>query len=169
MRNKILAVAIAAAGLTVSASSIAATDGTVGATSTGTAVINLTIPSLIQITDLADVALGTYNGDGIDRAGSSPACVRRNSAGNYSVTATSVNGSFELTSVPVTTIPYDLTWGGTALAYGVALGGQVADSATLGVCIPVAGKLSVNVPAAGMDAAQPGAYADTVTVMVAPL
>lgn len=169
MRNKILAVAMAAAGVAVSATSMAATNGNVGTTSAGTAVINLTIPSLIRITDLADVNLGTYNGDSIDRTGSSPACVRRNSAGNYSVTATSANGSFVLTSVPATTIPYTLTWGGTGLTYGAALGGQVADSATLGSCTPVAGKLGVNVPAAGMDAAQPGAYTDTVTVTVAPL
>jgi len=169
MRNKILAVAMATAGLTVSTFSMAATNGSVGPTSAGTAIINLTIPSLIRITDLADVNLGIYNGDGLDRSGASPACVRRNSAGNYSVTATSANGSFVLTSVPATTIPYALTWGGTALAYGAALGGQVADSATLGACVPVAGKLSVNVPAAGMDAAEPGAYADTVTVTVAPL
>lgn len=170
MRNKILAVAVAAAGVAFSGVSMAATDGTVGATSSGTSVITLTIPSLIKVSGFTDIALGTYNGDGVARSGASAACVSRNSAGNYTVTATSTNTSFNLKSGALaTTIPYSVTWGGAALTYNTALGGQVADSSTLAACTPVAGKLGVSVPAAGMDAALPGSYTDTVTITVAPI
>lgn len=170
MRNKILAVAMAAAGLAGSGVSMAATDGTVGATSNGSSVINLIIPSLIRVTGFADITLGTYNGDSLARSGSSPACVSRNSAGNYSVAASSANGSFALKSgVLATTIPYTVTWSGTGLTYSAVTGSFAADSNTLAACTPVAGRLAVGVPAAGMDAALPGTYTDTVTILVSPL
>lgn len=171
MRNKILAVAMAAAGLAVSGVSMAASDGTVGATSNGSSVINLIIPSLIRVTGFADITLGTYNGDSLPRSGASPACVSRNSAGNYSVAATSANGGFALKSgVLATTIPYTVAWSGTSLTQGgPAVGSFAADNNTLAACTPVAGRLAVDVPAAGMDTALPGTYTDTVTILVAPL
>lgn len=165
MLNKqsgILALSIALAA--ASGSVTAATQGTVGATSAGDLNIQVVVPSLIRITDLADIDLGSYNGDGVDLTGSSPACVRRNSAGNYGIVATSSNGSFALGG----SVAYDVSWGGTGLAYNTSLGGQVADSGTLGACTPAAGKLSVTVAGSALDAAAPGTYTDTLILTVTP-
>lgn len=169
MKMKTLAKAALIASVGLSTGAMAATQGTVGATSQGDLLLQVTIPALIRITDLADINLGTYNGDGVDRTGTSPACVRRNSAGNYGIVATSANTSFVLDGpASVTTIPYTVSWGGTALAYNANLAAQVADSGTLGACVPVAGKLSVTTPFAGLDAAEPDAYVDTIILTVTP-
>ena len=42
----------------------AATDGTLGTTSTGTSDITVTIPELILISGMADITFGTYAGTG---------------------------------------------------------------------------------------------------------
>lgn len=161
--------ALAAVLASASATSFAATQGTVGATSQGTALVQVIVPALIRITDLADIDLGTYNGDGIDRTGTSPACVRRNSPGNYGIVATSNNGSFALDGpATVGTVAYTVSWGGSALTYNTSLGAQVADSGTLGACTPVAGKLSVTVAGAALDAAEPDTYQDTLILTVTP-
>lgn len=166
-QSGILALSVALAAASGAAS--AATQGTVGATSAGDLNIQVVVPSLIRITDLADIDLGTYTGDGLDMTGSSPACVRRNSAGNYGIVATSTNGSFALAGgVVAGTLPYSVSWGGSALTYNTSLGAQVADSGTLGACTPVAGKLSVTVTGASLDAAEPDTYTDTLILTVTP-
>jgi len=164
------AVAAMVAGMGLSAGSMAATQGTVGATSQGDLLIQVTVPALIRITGLADIDLGTYNGDGLDRTGTSPACVRRNSAGTYGIVATSANGSFVMNpaGAAATTVPYTVSWGGTALTYNTNLPAQAADSATLGACAPVAGKVSVTATGANLDAAEPDVYSDTLILTVTP-
>ncbi len=170
MKLNKFAVAAMVAGMGLSAGAMAATQGTVGATSQGDLLIEVTVPALIRITDLADINLGTYNGDGVDRTGTSPACVRRNNAGTYGIVATSANGSF--TMVPdgaaATTVAYTVSWGGAPLTYNTNLPAQVADSATLGACAPVAGKLSVTAAATALDAAEPDRYTDTLILTVTP-
>lgn len=158
------------AGMGLSASAMAATDGTVGATSSGTALVDVTVPALIRITGLADINLGSYTGDGLDMTGTSPACVRRNSAGTYGLVATSANGSFVMNpaGAAATTVAYTVSWGGSALTYNTNLPTQAADSATLGACAPVAGKLSVTATGAALDAAEPDTYSDTLTLTVTP-
>lgn len=177
MRNKFLAVAMAAVGLAVSGVSMAATNGTVGATSTGTVVINATIPKLIRITGLADITMvlpAPVDDDlGYTAAatGSSPACVRQNGGtATYGIVATSANTAFELTNGTLAPVPYSLTWGGTALAYNAALTAQAPDSTTLGSCADVAGKLEVSIAAADLNDAEGSAvdYTDTVTLVVTP-
>lgn len=173
MRNKILAVAMAVAGVAVSGVSMAATNGSVGATSTGTVVINATIPKLIRITDLADITITPTNtATGFNPAtGSSPACVRQNgAAATYGIVATSANGSFQLVNGVLAPVTYSLTWGGTALAYSTALAAQTPESNTLGSCTATAGKLGVAITAAALDGAvgSATAYTDTVTLVVTP-
>ena len=50
--------------LALSSQAFAATDGSVGATSTGTSTITVTIPKLIRVRSMADYAFGTYTGAG---------------------------------------------------------------------------------------------------------
>lgn len=176
MRNKILVLAMAAAGVAFSGASVAATDGNVGATSTGTVVINATIPKLIRITGLADItmtvpaAVDPDLGYTTPATGSSTACVRQNGTGaRYGIVATSANSAFDLKSGTLT-VPYTLKWGGAALGYNSNLAAQVPDSTTLGACAPVADKLQVEISAAALNTAQGSAtaYTDTVTLVVTP-
>lgn len=174
MRNKILAVAMAVAGVALSGVSMAATNGTVGATSTGTVVINATIPKLIRITGLADVTMvlpAPVDDDlGYTAAatGASTACVRQNGTGaKYGILATSANSGFNLKSGTLT-VPYTVKWGGSALAYSSNLAGQTPDSTSLGSCVAVANKLQVEISASALNDALAGTYTDTVTLVVTP-
>jgi hypothetical protein len=159
--------AVTVSGLSYPVPALAA-DGRIGATSTGSTTITLIIPSRIQVMGFNDIMLGPYNG--VALTGSSPACVSRNGPGSYGVTMTSANGRFVLTSdTQAATIPYTVAWGATALSYNKAAGAFAPDNTTLAACTPVTNKLTVTVPRAHMDVAQPGAYADTLRVMVTPL
>ena len=177
MRNKILAVAMAVAGVAFSGASVAATQGTVGATSSGSVVINATIPKLIRITGLANITMvlpAPVDDDlGYTAAatGSSPACVRQNGGtATYGILATSANTAFELANGALAPVPYTLTWGGAALAYNTALTAQTPDSTTLGACGAVADKLEVSISAADLNDAEGSStpYTDTVTLVVTP-
>lgn len=160
--------ALTLCGLGYSASPVTTTDGRIGATSTGSTTITVIIPSRIRVMGFEDITLGPYNG--VALTGSSPACVSRNGPGSYSVTMTSANGSFVLRSVTqATTIPYTVAWGASSIPYNRATGAFATDNTSLASCTPVANRLRVMVPSADMDVAQPGAYADTLSVMVAPL
>jgi hypothetical protein len=161
---------VVAAGLMASGSAFAASQGTVGLTSQGESVITIVIPDLIRIDGLADIDLGSYDGDGLDRTGSSPACVRTNGASTYGIVVTSANGAFQLdpTGGASTNIPYSLTWGGAAVTYNTNLASQSADSTTLLNCAPVADQLEVTVTGANLDAAEADSYEDTVILTVTP-
>jgi spore coat protein U-like protein len=162
---------VAAAGLMASGSVMAASQGSVGATSSGTSVVSILIPDLIRITDLADISFADYDGDGVDRTLGSPACVRTNGATTYGIVATTANGGYELDPSLVattTTIPYTVTWGGTNLPYNSNLAAQAVDSTSLGACTAVADKLEVTITGANLDAAEADSYEDTITLTVTP-
>ena len=83
---------IVAGAMVAGGSAIAATQGTLGLTSTGTIDISVGVGDQIQITALADIT-GPYV-PGTDFNGSSPACVYSNGGtGAFDVTMTSANGS----------------------------------------------------------------------------
>lgn len=172
MKKTLIAAAIAAAGLAASNSTLAATQGTVGATSEGDLDIFLVIPDLIRINQLADIDFGTYTGDGVDLSDTSDACVRTNGAATYEVTATSNAGSFDLQPADAgttTTIAYAVEWGGNALTYNASLAAQAADDTSLGGdCTGAADKISVSITGADMDAAQADSYSDTLVLTVSP-
>ena len=170
IKKSLLAATIAAAGLAASGNAVAATQGSVGATSEGNLDIFLVIPDLIRITQLADIDFGTYTGDGADLTQSSDACVRTNGAATYQVTATSTAGSFELQAgTAATTVPYSVEWGGNALTYNTGLGTQAADDTSLGGdCTGATGKVSVTILGTDMDAAEADSYSDTLTLTVSP-
>lgn len=143
-------------------------DGLIGATSTGATTITVIIPSRIQVGGFTDIRLGIYSGGAL--TGSSPACVSRNGPGSYSVAMTSANGRFVLASATqAASIPYTVAWGASNVAYSRAAGPFPTDNTSLAGCTPVGNRLTVTVPAAAMEVAQPGAYADTLSVMVTPL
>ena len=184
MRNKILAVAMAAAGLAVSGVSMAVavnpaavSVGAPGVTSIGSVDVTVEVQDMIRISGLNDAALqfGAYSGNGVNLTGTSPACVYRNGAATtYSIVASGGNNAAGVFNMKRTAgaqlIPYAVTWGGTALSSAAAaVGGLSPDSRTSTTCggAPIAGKLQVDILASQLDQAEPGSYADTLTLTVA--
>ena len=63
----------------------AATQGTLGATSTGTSLVSLTIAAQYQITGLTDLALGAWSGSGNMTANNDVCVYTNDSTGNYQI------------------------------------------------------------------------------------
>lgn len=157
---------------------LAATDGTPGATSTGTALVTMQTQALARITDLDDIDLGTWNGTtGLSAADN--ICVWSTTRG-YQITASGSGtaGAFTLTD-GTDTIAYSVAWddaagaaSGTALATGTALTAQ-ASGATSATCqggtTPTATVL-VSVSQTDLEAAtfNSAVYSGTLTLVVAP-
>lgn len=122
LKNKLSALA-ASVALVSAGPALAATDGNLGtgtgATSTGTSLVTLTIPDLVKISNVNDLTLA-YNTGTAQYEASDGVCVYRNGTGNYSITASSGNGtgSFVLNDGGGNTVPYTVSWKGTTLTEG---------------------------------------------------
>lgn len=157
----------------IAANSFAATDGTVGATSEGTLEISLNIADEVRISNLVDIDLGQFSG--ADLTGSSPACVYRSGTGNYEITGSGsgAGGAFTLAD-GATTVAYSVDYtddaGAETLTAGFALANQTGgdpaetDCATNGDT----GLVEVTVLETDMAGLTAGAYAGTLTLIVAP-
>lgn len=162
----LVAVTVSSLGRSEPAASL--TDGLFGATSTGSTTITVNIPHRIRVMGFRDITLGTYNGGQL--TGSSPACVIRNGEGSYTVTMTSANGSFAMTSTTqAATIPYTVAWADRNISYNKSSIAFAPDNTASASCTPVPDRLRVTVSPEHMDVALPGAYVDTLRVMVTPL
>ena len=75
-----------------------ASDGTLGATSSGTSDITLEIADRVQITSVEDITLGAWGGSG-DMVGTTEFCVYRSGGDDYAVTLTADTGAFQVGSV----------------------------------------------------------------------
>ena len=107
---------------------MSASDGALGATSTGTVSISASVPARARITGLSDVAF-TNQDPGTPAANAQDVCVWSNTATKaYTITATgSGAGSAFTLSDGSTTVPYTVEWAatsgqtsGAALASGTA-------------------------------------------------
>jgi hypothetical protein len=106
-----------AGALVLSATSaLAATDGTVGATSTGTINVSIEILEEVQITGFVangDIDFGIWDSTSVtDEDSVVNVCVYRNHGPNYGVTVTTDTGAFELAgaAVPANVIPFGIVW-----------------------------------------------------------
>jgi hypothetical protein len=161
-----------ALGMT-SATVMAATQGTLGPTSTGTINLTLDIDPLVMVSNLGDINLGTFSGAG-NLTGNDAFCVYRNGAGNYNIT---MNGNG-------TASAYTLASGGNTLAYTVDFnnGGLNAMTATTPLaaqtgadtvdtdCLTNGDNVSVGITVsnAALAAAPAGTYIGVLTMVVAP-
>ena len=155
----------------------AATDGTLGTTSTGTSVITVTIPELILITGLADISFGTYGGTG-DLNGNDDICIYTNkAAGTYGVTATGDGAASAFTITDGSnTIAYNVyfndvsgTTGETQLITNTANTSQTGANTSSQNCGGGANaNFHVEMLEANLQAAPAGAYSGTLTLVVAP-
>jgi len=155
---------------------MAATQGTLGTSSTGTVNITVGVGDQIQITALADIT-GPYI-PGSDFTGSSPACVYRNGgSGDFDLTATSSNGSgtdFRLNDAG-TFVIYDVTFN-DSVSGAIDMDNAVldntnftnADTASPTCSGAPQSTIAINVPDANLGAVVAGTYTDTLTILVAP-
>lgn len=168
---KLFRIAALATLTAMSGSAMAATDGLLGATSTGTAIINIAKGNAVQITNLDDINLGAQGNLTATATQSDDVCVF-SSTGGYNITLTSANGTFELTDASTTTnIPYTVDWiaGTTTTAvYNTPITGLTGDSTAVDCNAGTNATFSVSVAAPDFNAADPGSYTDTLTMLVQP-
>ncbi len=174
--NKLAKGLVIAGAMIVGGSAIAATQGNLGLTSTGTVDITVGVGDQIQITALADMG-GAYV-PGTDFTDTSPACVYRNGGtGDFNVTMTSANGSgtdFQLNDAG-TFVVYDVTFN-DSVSGAVDMDNNVlnnTDFTNANTVSPTCGgspqsTIAINVPDANLGAVAAGTYADTLTIVVAP-
>lgn len=157
----------------------AATQGTQGATSTGTVAISASVPSRVRISGLADVAF-TNQDPTVAAVDAQDVCVWSNTATRgYSITATG-SGAASAFSISngSTTVPYTVQWSatagntsGSALTAGTAATGLIS-VASNGLCSsgPAnSASLIVGIGTTDLGAMQAGTnYTGTLTLVVAP-
>lgn len=183
-KTYILAVSSLAA-LTLPITAQAATQGTLGSTSTGTANISITKSVQAQISDLSDMTVSNWSiGDGAVTLFTN-ACIY-SSTGSYKVTATGSGslGAFTIAS-GMNTIPYSVVWNaggagnlastGSSLNTGVqsaTFGNADTGSATCngGGAANNTARVVVGITSAAMNAAVSSntPYTGTLTMLVTP-
>lgn len=184
LANKYLrhaAAATAAIGCLVSAASVqAATQGAIGATSTGSVNINATINGLVQISDLNDLTFTGLNAGGSAQV-TDNVCVWSNTLSrSYTIRATGngTTSAFTLASGTNAPIPYSVAWANTPNATsGTALTTNVTSAAFTSTALlpscaaganPTA-TLFVSIAAADQaNMVASAAYAGVLTLLVTP-
>jgi hypothetical protein len=168
-----------AAAMLIDGTAAAATQGTLGATSTGSVTINASVPNRVQLSGLTDVSF--LNQDPATAAlNAQNVCVWSNtSTKGYNVTATGSGtaGAFTLNNAALT-VPYSVEWSqtsgqssGTALTTGTALTGlkSTATSATCASGASSSASLIVKISTANLQTMQAATtYTGTLTLVVAP-
>ncbi|TVS17016.1 MAG: hypothetical protein EA417_08460 [Gammaproteobacteria bacterium] len=160
-----LASLLAAAG-----TAYGATQGTLGADSTGTLDVTVSIEDRVQISALNDIPLGTYSGTG-PLNGSDDFCVYRNGTGLYSLQVvgsenTGPGGVFRLTN-GTDFITYSVSVNDSPLLDGEDVDGT--GSSTSVVCGgSTNANLGVEVAEGDLQSAPSGNYSDRITLVVSP-
>ncbi len=180
MRNFLKTTALVS-GMIATSGLMAATDGSLGTTSTGTLEINVDVEDIVMISGLSDIPIAFDNTGTGDLTGSSTACIYRNGAGTYSVNASGdgVGSAFTIqNAAPTPTIvAYTVAWDDdvagaatAAVGLGTPLGGQTGANTTETDCSTGGANafVEVTVPRASLTAAPSGTYNGTLTLEIAP-
>lgn len=164
--------------LQIPVAAAAATQGTIGSTSTGSVSINATVPGRVQISGLSDINFGTVDPT-TAASDAQNVCVWSNTSGRgYNITATGSGASNAFTlSDGTNTLAYAVEWAdtaaqttGTALTSGTALTGldSTATNPTCSSGPATTASLIVKMTAADLQAAVASSYTGTLTLVVAP-
>lgn len=95
MQSNIISTTAALLSATISTALLAATDGDLGATSTGQIDLDLEVTDSVEISALNDLDFGSYGGSDTGGINTGDAfCVYVNGGDDYNITPTSSNGSF---------------------------------------------------------------------------
>ena len=167
------------AAVLVHGAAAAATQGSLGATSTGSVAIGASVPNRVELSGLNDVSF--LNQDPATAAlNAQNVCVWSNtSTKGYNVTASGSGTASAFTlSNGALTVPYSVEWSqtsgqsaGTALATGTALTGlkSIATSATCATGASSSASLIVKMSTANLQTMQAATtYTGTLTLVVAP-
>ena len=176
--NAISSAAVVAAAL-ISVPAMAATQGTLGATSTGTVSITASVPNRARITGLEDVTFASQDPTSA-ASNAQDVCVWSNTATKgYTVTATGSGASNAFTLANgALTVPYSVSWAassgqssGTGLTAGSASAGLVS-AASQQICSsgPAnSASLIVGISTADLGGMQAETdYTGTLTLVVTP-
>jgi hypothetical protein len=179
MNRAIIASLAAACALLACPGASAATQGELGASSTGSIAISLSVAKRVQIGGLNDVTFAAVSPDAEARAAQS-VCVWSNTATRgYSVMASGdgAGQGFALSNGAAST-PYSVAWhsaagqaSGTQLSSGTALTGLTSDAPSPDCAAGAAAtsSLIVTVAVADLQQAQPEShYAGTLNLLVSP-
>lgn len=160
----------------------AASDGTVGATSTGTADLTLTIPEYVVVSGMADFTFGSWNGtaaldlsDNIIISGNDD---QASPTYKVNIVGDGAAGAFTMArstpAAPSATIAYTVafndqtgTGGGTAVTSGTDVTGQSGINTTLSSVTNNA-NIRVQISLGALQAAPYGDYDGTLTIVVTP-
>ena len=156
---------------------MAATQGSLGADSTGTTDVTLEIADRVQITSISDIVLGAWSGNG-DLVGSTDFCVYRSGGDDYQLTLTADTGSFVVESATTldsiafsANVDDDLDASdGETLAYNTASAVALTGSNSFTCGGNDNAQLEVTFAEAALQAASSAAdYQATVTILVEPI
>jgi spore coat protein U-like protein len=154
-----------------SLNTLAATDGTLGSTSEGTSIVTIIKEDAVIITDVDDLNLGTSGALFENQVATDGVCVYT-STGSYNLAITTANGLFSLQSGTTTTgIAYSLEWitdRATSVIYNSPIIGLIGDSKSINCKGTTNALFQLTVTPGAFNAADPGNYQDTLTLLVAP-
>lgn len=155
----------------LSFNTLAATDGTLGSTSEGTSIVTIIKEDAVIITDVDDLFLGTTGALFNNQVNADAVCVY-SSTGSYSIAITTANGLFSLESDTTTTdIAYSLEWitdVTNPVVYNNTIVGLIGDSQSVSCNGTSNAIFQITVTTTAFNAADPGSYQDTLTLLVAP-
>ena len=174
-----LAVSVAGSLLLVEPA-LAATQGSFGASSTGSLTINASVPGRVRISGLTDVTFSNVD-PSVNATDAQNVCVWSNtSTRGYSITATGSGAAnaFTLASGALPVVPYTVEWAptsglttGTSLTPGTALTGQTSTAITSDCSAgpSASASLVVSVGSPTLQSMTAGVtYNGTLTLVVAP-
>lgn len=169
-----------AAVLLVSEPAAASTQGSFGATSTGSLTINASVPGRVRISGLSDVTFSNVD-PSVNATDAQNVCVWSNtSTRGYSITATGSGaaGAFTLASGALPAVPYTVEWAassgqtsGTSLSAATALTSQTstAINSDCSAGPSASASLVVSIGSPTLQAMTAGVtYNGTLTLVVAP-
>jgi hypothetical protein len=168
------------AALLLAEPAAASTQGSFGATSTGSVTINASVPGRVRISGLSDVTFSNAD-PSATATNAQNVCVWSNtSTRGYTVTATGSGASnaFTLASGALPVVPYTVQWAqtsgqasGASLLAGTALGGQTsgAINSDCSAGPSSSASLVVSVASSALQGMTAGVtYKGTLTLVVAP-
>ena len=179
IKNTLFATTFLAMGAAGVVTSMAATQGATGGTSSGDLVVSLIIDNKLKVSNLDDTALGTFTGANL--TATETICVFYNQTAPYQVVIDSNDnpGTFEL-SDGVNNIAYSMTYddtnGAAAVTAGVALtnrdsnGNDTATGANDDCATVGADNATIEFTALATDiTGNPnGTYSETIDITVSP-
>jgi hypothetical protein len=166
-------------GILAHGTALAASQGALGTTSTGSISIGASVPNRVQISNLTDVSF-TNQDPSVAASNAQNVCVWSNSSTKgYNITATGSGAAnaFSLSN-GAATVPYSVEWAGssgqssgTALSSGSALTGltSTATNPTCSAGPSSSASMVVKITSASLQGMQAAtSYTGTLTLVVAP-